>query len=76
MLELQLVSEDHVRRYSIALAGTDGWEISLEEDRRLRWRETCSDWHRVERMRARLQREVSQLVERGWRLEPAQSMNL
>lgn len=67
MFDVQLVSDEHVRRYSIALAGADGWEIRLEEDRRLRWREIYSDWHRVERMRDRLEREMSQLVERGWR---------
>ena len=70
MLDLRLVSDDHVRHYSIALSGSEGWEVQCEEDRALCWRERFTDWHRVERMRSRLEREVSALIQLGWRLQP------
>ena len=70
MLDVRLVSAEHVRRYSISLAGADGWDITLEEDRALRWKETWTDWHRVERARARVEREVKALLDLGWRLAP------
>lgn len=69
MLDLSLVSSNHVRRYSITLAGEEGWEIKLEEDRVIRRRETYKDWHRVERMRTWVESEVSSLIERGWTLQ-------
>jgi hypothetical protein len=69
MLDVSLVSADHVRRYSIALAGADGWDVTLEEDRAVRWKETWTDWHRVERAWAQIDREVGTLLELGWRLE-------
>ena len=71
MFDLNIVSHGSVRHYSVALAGVGGWEVTLEEDRSVRWRETCADWHRVERAVARVQREVSELLERGWTIEPA-----
>ncbi|MGE0449011.1 MAG: hypothetical protein AB7Q29_05440 [Vicinamibacterales bacterium] len=69
MLDLSLVSSNHVRRYSITLAGEEGWEVRLEEDRVLRKRETYKDWHRVEQMRTKVEREVSSLLEHGWTLQ-------
>lgn len=70
MLDVHLVSDEHVRRYSIALRGGAGWEVRLEEDRTVRWQETVTDWHRVERMQSKLEREVEALLERGWRVRP------
>jgi hypothetical protein len=66
MFNVDVVSADCVRRYSVALAGAAGWEVTLEENRSIRWRETHADWHRVERALARVRREVSDLLERGW----------
>lgn len=69
MLDVHLVSDDHMRRYSIALSRGEGWEVRFEEDSTLCWKEMYSDWHRVERIRTRFEREVSVLMERGWRLD-------
>jgi hypothetical protein len=69
MFDVNVVSAEHVRRYSIVLAESSGWEASLEEDRSLCWRETQADWHRMERTLARFRREVSELLDRGWRIE-------
>jgi hypothetical protein len=70
MLDLRLVSDGHVRHYSIALSGVEGWEVRCEEDRTVCWRERFTDWHRVERMRTRLEHEVSVLMKLGWQLQP------
>jgi hypothetical protein len=70
MFHLNVMFANRVRHYSVVLAGAAGWEVKLEEDRTIRWCETCADWHRVERMLDRVQREVSELVDRGWTVEP------
>ncbi len=70
MFSLNVVSEGRVRRYSITLAGSAGWEVKLEENTALCWREVYEDWHRVERSRARVQREISELLSHGWTIEP------
>lgn len=70
MLDLRLVSDGHVRHYSIALCGAEGWEARCEEDRAVCWRERVTDWHRVERLRTRLEREVAALIQIGWRVQP------
>jgi hypothetical protein len=57
---------DHIRRYSIVSAGTSGWEVTLEEDRKLRRQDYYQDWHRVERAQALFERELSKLTEQGW----------
>lgn len=72
MLHVNLVCAEHVRRYSIALAGAEGWEVTVEEDQAVRLKQKWSDWHRVERARGRLEREVSTLLESGWRLAVSQ----
>ena len=74
MFDVNVVSAEHVRRYSIVLAGSAGWEARLEEDRSLCWRETCADWHRIERTLARFRREVSDLVDRGWMIDVASGL--
>jgi hypothetical protein len=71
MFDVNVVSADRERHYSVAPAGAAGWEIKVEEDRSIRSREIYDDWHRVERMIARLQREVSELLDSGWRIQPA-----
>jgi len=74
MFDMNVICADRLRHYSISSAGDEGWEARLEEDRTVRWRETYDDWHRVERTLARMQREVSELLERGWTIQPTQSM--
>jgi hypothetical protein len=71
MFDVNVVSADRERHYCVAPVGAAGWEITVEEDRAIRWREIYDDWHRVERMVARLQREVSELLDRGWTIQPA-----
>lgn len=70
MFDLNLVSANRVRHYSIILAGAAGWEATLEEDRAVQWHETYEDWHRVERTLARVEREVSDLLDHGWTIQP------
>lgn len=68
MFDLSLRFADHVRRYSVCAASPSGWEVRLEEDRELRLRTLYQDWHRVERVIARFEREVGHLTERGWQI--------
>ena len=69
MFALSLRHEEHVRRYSITAARSSGWEVRLEEDRTLRRLDHYSDWHRVERAQALFEREATDLVNRGWKVD-------
>lgn len=71
MFDLNLASAGHVRHYTVVRASESGWEVRVDEDRAVRWRETYEDWHRVERSLARLKREVSDLLARGWTIQPS-----
>ena len=71
MFDVNVVSANSLRHYSIAPASAAGWEAKLEENHAVRWREIYEDWHRVERMLARMRQEVSELVEQGWTVLPA-----
>lgn len=73
MFELNLRLADHVRRYSISAVAPSGWEVTLEEDARMRRTDRYQDWHRVERAMAMLQLEVDQLTARGWLVVPVES---
>ena len=66
MYELSLASADHVRHYSVFPAAPAGWVVTVKHDRSLRVHEVYHDWHRVERVLARFEREVSDLVASGW----------
>ena len=70
MFDVNVVSADRVRRYSIATAGEVGWEVTLMENHAVRLREIYDDWHRVERALSRMQQEVSRLLEQGWTIQP------
>jgi hypothetical protein len=71
MFARRLRFADHVRQYSIYSAGLAGWEVRLEEDRKVRRLAHYRDWHRVERAIALFEREVTALTRRGWRIEAA-----
>ena len=71
MFDLNLASAGHVRHYTVVLAGEAGWEVRVEEDRAVRSSDTYEDWHRVERSLARVKREISELLARGWTIESA-----
>jgi hypothetical protein len=78
MFDLRLRHANHVRHYTITSVGVGGWEVRLEEDRRLSRQFLYQDWHRVERALALFEREVTELTAQGWQIDPrhsAQSMN-
>ena len=68
MFQLSLRHADHTRRYSIAAAGSSGWEVRLEEDHTLRRHDHYDDWHRVERALALFEREALELMAKGWQV--------
>ena len=67
MFDVSLRSADHVRRYAISTLST-GWEVRIEEDRRISRLDVYRDWHRVERTLALFEREVGSLTANGWRV--------
>jgi hypothetical protein len=46
----------HTARCTAAIAGDTGWNISLEIDDHIVSMTHCSDWHRVERVCAQIER--------------------
>jgi hypothetical protein len=48
-----------------------GWELKLEEGHAVCWQEIYADWHRVERRMTMMLKEVSELLEQGWTIAPA-----
>jgi hypothetical protein len=59
--------DDRTRSYSISSLGEAGWEVKLEQEGELTRHVYYHDWHRVERVLALFQLEVSDLTEHGWR---------
>ena len=68
MFSVSLQHDGHLRRYSISMSGSSGWEVKLEADRQLARHDNYHDWHRVERARAIFDMEVSELTARGWQV--------
>jgi hypothetical protein len=73
MFAFTLRRAEHVRRYSVSRSGVLGWEIRFEADAQLQRLDHYQDWHRVERVLAQFEREVSALQESGWRVVKAES---
>lgn len=71
MLSITLQRAEHIRQYSIRPQSGAGWVIKLEEDQTLTRHVCYRDWHRVERMVARVRQEVADLMARGWELRSA-----
>ncbi|HEX6975386.1 MAG TPA: hypothetical protein VF147_13370 [Vicinamibacterales bacterium] len=71
MFAKELVHGEHVRRFSVNYAGTEGWEVTVEEDCAVLSRLQYTDWHRVERALDSMRRETDRLRARGWRERPA-----
>ena len=67
MFTKELKQAGHVRRFSIVEAPNEGWEVREEADSQLVSRVQLRDWHRVERARMRIDEQVSDLENRGWR---------
>ena len=63
--------DDRTRSYSISSLGEAGWEVKLEQEGELTRHVYYHDWHRVERMLALFQLEVTDLTEHGWRETPS-----
>jgi len=68
MFNRNLRQAEHTRSYSICAVGAAGWEVRLEEDRKLQRLDHYRDWHRVERALASFEREVRELTARGWEI--------
>ena len=56
----------HVRRFTIRMAATRGWEIRVEHDTETIKQVVYEDWHRVERAKAAFAREAGTLSDSGW----------
>ena len=56
----------HVRRFTIRIADTRGWEVRVEHDTEILKRVVYDDWHRVERARATFAAEANRLKDCGW----------
>ncbi len=67
MFTRELRQAGHVRRFIIRESAGEGWEVREEADSQLVKQAHYRDWHRVERARMRIDEQVSELEERGWR---------
>ena len=65
MFARSLHKSPHTRRFLILETGRH-WEVREEEDNRVVRRVVYDDWHRVERARSAMAREISALSENGW----------
>ena len=71
MFSIRLRNAEQTRSYSISQLGNAGWEVKLEQEGELTRHVYYHDWHRVERMLALFQLEVTNLTENGWRETPS-----
>jgi hypothetical protein len=67
MFTKELRQAGHVRRFTIRESAGEGWEVREEQDSQLVRQVQYRDWHRVERARMRIDEQVSELEDRGWR---------
>lgn len=63
----ELKQAGHSRRFTIREAGGEGWVVCEESDDRVVSVQQYRDWHRVERARNRIDQQVLELEEHGWR---------
>ncbi len=61
-IELPITCQGHVGTVWVSLAQESGWEACATLDDRILEVVHCTDWHRVERFRQRLERDI-QLVQ-------------
>jgi hypothetical protein len=73
MFTTQLTQAGHTRRFSVERLAEDGWEVRVEQDSQIVRQARYTDWHRVERAVARIEQEVQELHDLGWRDSGAQS---
>ena len=67
MFAKELRQAGHTKRFSVSDAGSEGWEVRVEQDSHVVRRVCYTDWHRVERALLMLSLQVSELEENGWR---------
>lgn len=67
MFAKELSQAGHTKRFSVTEAGSEGWEVRVDEDSHIVRRVCYTDWHRVERAMLILSLQVSELEENGWR---------
>lgn len=66
MFAKELRQAGHTKRFTISEAGTEGWEVRVEQDSEVVRRVRYTDWHRVERAVMMLSLQVSELEDNGW----------
>jgi hypothetical protein len=67
MFAKELRQAGHTKRFTISEAGSDGWEVRVEQDSHIVRRVCYTDWHRVERAALVMSLQVSELEASGWR---------
>ena len=66
MFAKELRQAGHTKRFTISEAGSEGWEVRVEQDSEVVRRVHYTDWHRVERAVLMLSLQVSELENNGW----------
>ena len=66
MFAKELRQAGHTKRFTISEAGSEGWEVRVEQDSEVVRRVHYTDWHRVERAVSMLSLQVSELENNGW----------
>ena len=66
MFAKELRQAGHIKRFTISEAGSEGWEVRVEQDSEVVRRVHYTDWHRVERAVLMLSLQVSELQDNGW----------
>lgn len=73
MFSRQLTFAGHTRSFIVHPLHAAGWEVRVQEDGTVLRRTHYSDWHRVERALMTLEREMGELMSRGWQETPAEA---
>ena len=71
MFAIALRRERHTREYIVSPSSSSGWELTCQEDLQPTRHAHFNDWHRLELALAVVRHEVSELLARGWRVEPS-----
>lgn len=66
MFKKELQQAGHVKRFTIEAAG-EGWVVREEADSETIRVAQYRDWHRLERAQMRIEQQVSDLENNGWR---------
>lgn len=75
MFSRQLTRAGRTRSFVVTSLEAAGWEVRVEEDGAVIRRTRYSDWHRVERALLGLEREMQELIARGWQQLPEASVH-